>query len=461
MTDTHLDTAAMLAQLARIVAQSGVGAGVPHDVTEPARLRAMELVEDRGPAFDPDPLAALSFTAELLCAIAVDLAARPAAAERLLARIEQHGGISRAALGREVLRAAQLPELSTEVAIEVHLALLATFAEVPAVSLWTLWPNGDLRHVASAGDLGQPPPPARRAASRLLNEDRASTGAGDEALGARLDRWRRPPVAVIAHGPPRRADHRVLLLRAAAPVLGAMLERGELVAREVAPEQGLLAAVERRLARLRFDLHDGPQQDVHLLAMDLNLFREQLLPRIAEDPNRDRLVGRLDDLAAQLVALDGDLRRLATSVQSPFLAPGSLADALTQITDAFTARTGVEPLTRLEGDFTTLTDSQQITLLALVREALSNVREHSGAGAVTITISTQPGGVQARVTDDGCGFDPETTLVRAAREGHLGLVGMHERVRMLGGETHIDSRLGGPTVISATLPWWPEDAAPG
>jgi signal transduction histidine kinase len=56
------------------------------------------------------------------------------------------------------------------------------------------------------------------------------------------------------------------------------------------------------------------------------------------------------------------------------------------------------------------------------------------------------------VTDDGCGFDPETSLVRAARDGHLGLVGMYERVRLLGGRTQIDSRPGGPTVISVTLP---------
>jgi signal transduction histidine kinase len=60
--------------------------------------------------------------------------------------------------------------------------------------------------------------------------------------------------------------------------------------------------------------------------------------------------------------------------------------------------------------------------------------------------------VRATVTDDGSGFEPETALIRAAREGHLGLVGMHERVRMLGGDTQIESRPGGPTVISVVIP---------
>jgi signal transduction histidine kinase len=70
-------------------------------------------------------------------------------------------------------------------------------------------------------------------------------------------------------------------------------------------------------------------------------------------------------------------------------------------------------------------------------------------------IDSDQRGIRAEISDDGCGFDTESTLVRAARAGRLGLVGMHERVRMLGGRTEIVSRPGGPTVISATLPRWP------
>jgi signal transduction histidine kinase len=115
----------------------------------------------------------------------------------------------------------------------------------------------------------------------------------------------------------------------------------------------------------------------------------------------------------------------------------------------------VSPETSVSGDLAPLTDSQQITLLALIREGLSNVRKHSRAQTVTVAIANGASGVRVRITDDGRGFDPEATLVRAARAGHLGLVGMQERVRMLGGSTRIESRPGGPTVISATLPAWP------
>jgi signal transduction histidine kinase len=134
-------------------------------------------------------------------------------------------------------------------------------------------------------------------------------------------------------------------------------------------------------------------------------------------------------------------------------------DAVTELAASFAVRTGVDPQVRVQGGLNHLSDSQQITLLALVREALSNIRKHSDASTVQITIVADEHGVHVEVIDDGSGFDPDLTLVSAARAGHLGLVGMHERVRMLGGRTQIESRPGGPTVISATLPPWPSHSS--
>jgi signal transduction histidine kinase len=439
---------------ALIDGSGGGGLTVARATRELARARALELLETSSEQPNAPAYAVLGFAAETFLAIAVDLAAHPPDAQRLIARIDEEVGVPRVVLGREVLHSPHLPQLSTNIAIEVQLALLLAFAEVRAVSLWTLWPGGEVKCISHAGVLDLDATGTRRTAVRLLSGDQPAIDRNAE-IGVRIEHLHRDAAALIAHGPAHGDDNRQLLLEAAAPALAAVLDRDQLLARQTPSEEGVLAAVERRLARLRFDLHDGPQQDVHLLATDLSFFREQLRPIIADDPNADRVLGRLDDLAAQLVALDGDLRRLSSTVQSPFLQPGSLPDALRQITDAFAARSGIAPRTQLSGDFSELTDSQQITLLALIREALSNVREHSGAKHVTISIKSRRGGVETQIVDDGQGFDPETTLVRAARDGHLGLVGMHERVRMLGGNTNIESRPGGPTVISVELPSWP------
>ena len=211
-------------------------------------------------------------------------------------------------------------------------------------------------------------------------------------------------------------------------------------------------AADRQLSRLRFDLHDGPLQDVVLLGQDLRLFGSQLDAALTGHPQRELIIGRLEDLSAMLVALDGDLRRTVALLESPFLRSQSFQDALSQIVGAFAQRTEVIPKVELTGDFETLTDSQHITLLGLIREALSNIREHSDATEVGIRVASEAGALTATVTDNGHGFEPEAALVSAARAGHLGLVGMHERVRMIGGTTRIDSRRGGPTVISVSLP---------
>ncbi len=213
-------------------------------------------------------------------------------------------------------------------------------------------------------------------------------------------------------------------------------------------------ALERRLARLRFDLHDGPQQEIHLLAQDLALFRRQLTPMIESHPDSLRIFGRLDDLEAQLIALDTDLRRLITSADSP-LAGGSLPDALAEVAATFTARTGLAPHCEVTGETDSLTDSQQIAVLALVREALVNVRRHAGAEHVTITLTAGADAIAVEISDDGRGFEPAVAGPRAAEGGHLGMVGMRERMRMLGGHTEITSAPGGPTVVAATLPRWP------
>jgi len=171
-------------------------------------------------------------------------------------------------------------------------------------------------------------------------------------------------------------------------------------------------------------------------------------------PDRERALGRLDDLEAQLVALDADLRRLSTAARSP-LVEESLADALTQLVEAFRRRTGIAPRTEVSGDLHSLTDSQRIAVLSIVREALSNVRRHSEAEHVEIRILAGDGSIEVEVRDDGSGFAPEVDAPEAARRGRLGLIGMRERTEMLGGRTEIRSAPGGPTVVSASLPRWP------
>ncbi len=192
-----------------------------------------------------------------------------------------------------------------------------------------------------------------------------------------------------------------------------------------------------------------------MLADDLRLFRDQLESVLASAPQRKIFHGRLEDLDAQLVALDSELRRISNEVHAAsVLLNRPFGAAVEDIIRAFHARTNVRPRLELEGDMNLLSGSQQIALLNVIHEALTNIREHSDATRVAVLVSASADGVEAQVSDNGRGFDVESTLVRVARKGHLGLVAMHERVRLLGGQCRIDSRPGGPTLINVALERW-------
>jgi two-component system sensor histidine kinase DegS len=236
--------------------------------------------------------------------------------------------------------------------------------------------------------------------------------------------------------------------------VGPVLEIQTLLERNAAHERSLVESSERRLVRLGFDLHDGPMQDIAALAQDLRFFRTQLGPYLEHAADAERLLGRVDDLEARLVTLDRDLRDLARSLDAPALSQMRFADALSHVIGDFERKTGVDVQRSDSGDFAELTSSQRIALLRVVQEALNNVHEHSKAKRARVTVTAGRAGLSAEVYDQGSGFDVEDRLVQAAKAGRLGLVGMSERIRLLGGKLEIDSKPGGPTRITARIPRW-------
>jgi signal transduction histidine kinase len=403
-----------------------LGIHVPDEAREAATHNARALLEAYGSGTDAVAMAVVAYAAELVGVVADTLGAAPDEIRHLTDALQARAGVPRVALGRELLHARRPAELP----------LLRALTGAQAASLWVEPPEGRPRRIAHAGrpDAG-PTADSETVAVSVPVPGRAGAGV------------------LTVYGVDPHAAELGPLLAAAIPGLAELLERETLRDREHLREL-VAGAVERRLTRVRFDLHDGPQQDVILLAQDIRMFRDQLRPLLDGHPDQGRALGRLDDLEAQLLALDGDLRRLSTSVQSPFVSPDSLLESLQRVADAFAKRTGIVPKTEFGADLTELSESQQIALLALVQEALSNVRKHGEASAVRVSIVPEGDGIRAEVTDDGRGFDPDTTMARAVQAGRLGLVGMHERVRLLGGETQIQSQPGGPTVVSAVLPRW-------
>jgi signal transduction histidine kinase len=221
-----------------------------------------------------------------------------------------------------------------------------------------------------------------------------------------------------------------------------------------AREPGLAAANERLLVRLGFDLHDGPLQQVYALAQDVRLLREQMVEFVGSE-YRKTLVGRFDDLESQLAELHQDLRDLAHSLEPRSLLQQPLPQAVERELAALKRRTGISTSVVLEGSFDALTASQRIALLRVLQEALSNVRHHSGSREVAVILRDETfKGLCMEIRDEGRGFDPARVVPAEDGESGIGLVGMRERLRLLGGRLEIESAPGGPTTVRATLPRW-------
>jgi signal transduction histidine kinase len=418
-----------------------------------ARKRAMETFNVTRSG-DATRMALLVAAAELFAGMRTELTASPQDAAGLAGRIEEVLGLSRLALARELLRSPELLTVSPAAAIDAQLATLATLAPLRSVSLWT-FDDAEQIHCARHMGEGNPSRGAKQLAAWMLAGGSAESGSRRLLLGLPVGRWRQPFAALVGSARPGMRDACEAFLLEAGPMLGAILERDALLTGNAASERALVESSERKLTRLGFDLHDGPIQDVAVAADDLRVLRDQLEVMLEDAGQRKLVREHVDTVESQLLSLDVDLRRISNEVRAAsFLLNRPFAKALRDVAQAFAARTNTEPRLRLEGELATLSASQQIALLNIIHEALANIREHSDATKIDISVSANAEGVEAQVIDNGHGFDLEPTLMRAAREGRLGLVAMHERVRLLGGQYRIDSRPGGPTVISVALERW-------
>jgi signal transduction histidine kinase len=419
-----------------------------------ARAHALDVLDRTGCDADGGQTALLIAAAELFGAMRDELAASSQDAARIAHQLEQILGVPRIALAREVLRSPELLTLLPSVAVKTQLAMLTAFAPLRSASLWSLDDTEQVNCVRHVGE-GEPSRGAKELAQRLLAGESAEPGARRLLLGLPVGRWQQPLAALVGSARPGMRDGCQSFLAQAAPMLGAVLERDALLGANAESERALVQSSERKLTRLGFDLHDGPIQDVAVLAEDLRLFRDQLEVVIRTSRHRTLARGRMDDLDAQLAALDLELRRISNEVHAAsVLLNRPFPRALRDVTQSFAARTNIEPRLTLDGEMRLLSASQQIALLNIIHEALTNVREHSKATKVEVAVSVNAQGVEAQIVDNGRGFDLEATLIRAARRGRLGLVAMHERVRLLGGQCRIDSRPGGPTVVSVALERW-------
>jgi signal transduction histidine kinase len=365
---------------------------------------------------------------------------------------------ARFALFREIARSPRLHELPPLVAVEIVLGTLLGLGVLADATLWRRERSG-VECILSLGTADRPSRRVRAEAKATLRQrSRLSLLGGSQLRSAPVLRFGEAYAAIVGRvGSLEQAVADSYLAEAAAS-LGSIVEREQLLDHSTSREQTLLASSERRLMRLGFDLHDGPIQDVLALAADVKLLQEQVYPFVLES-HREQAHGRFDDLTARLVELDRQLREIAHSLETRSVVSRPLGEILHREVDAFSERSGIRAELEIRGDPDSLSSAQRITVFRAIQEALANVREHAGATAVSVRVRARRSAIELQIVDDGVGFEVERALAKAAQRGRLGLVGIAERVRMVGGTFEVESRPGGPTTLKLTLPRW-EPLAP-
>jgi signal transduction histidine kinase len=212
-------------------------------------------------------------------------------------------------------------------------------------------------------------------------------------------------------------------------------ERGALRRRVTELTQSRSAAGEAEthtLRRLERDLHDGPQQRLVRLGMDISSAQRRL------DTDPDQAKRLLDEAFLQSQEALSEIRQLSRGIAPPILAEQGLPAAIT----ALAARNSVP--TTVDVGTVTLTDAAQNAAYFVVAEALTNMEKHSVASRCSVEIHQVGGVVVLAVTDDGVGG---ASLSR----GH-GLTGLADRLAGVDGTLTVTSPTGGPTQVTATIP---------
>ena len=254
-------------------------------------------------------------------------------------------------------------------------------------------------------------------------------------------------------------DHRILttLARQAETALGNILlvetlreQLAEIRASRETLTQAqhqLLRSREDERARLARDLHDGPIQDLVGLNMQLGLL-------LADLPNHPDQAGTLQAMRGEVRALLGELRQVCVDLRPPMLDTLGLGAALRAHAEEWSAQTGVAVDLASPPDATlrALPSEVAVNLYRVAQEVLANIARHAHARHVAIRLARDETRLTVTIRDDGCGFDVPANFDELATQGHFGLVGLRERVMLIGGVCVVESAPNAGTTVQIAVP---------
>ncbi|SCZ71383.1 MULTISPECIES: sensor histidine kinase [unclassified Pseudomonas] len=197
---------------------------------------------------------------------------------------------------------------------------------------------------------------------------------------------------------------------------------------------------EEEKARIAREVHDELGQMLTVLKLETSMCE---LAYAQLDPGLHERLNSMKRLIAQLFQL---VRDVATALRPPILDAG-IASAIEWQARRFEARTQIPCLVQVPDNLPRLSDAKAVGLFRILQEALTNVMRHAQAHTVELTLTLEAHELCMSISDDGLGFD-----TASARPTSFGLVGMRERVLIMGGSLSLHSERGEGTTLSVRVP---------
>jgi signal transduction histidine kinase len=226
---------------------------------------------------------------------------------------------------------------------------------------------------------------------------------------------------------------------------------------EIASARAELEHLSGRLVQVQEDERRSLSRDLHDevgQALTGVLLEMANLSTLIRTRDLEALAAKTDEIKKLLEGAIGVVRNMALLLRPSMLDDLGLLPALQWQAREVSRRTGLRVQVAAEGVAEDLPEEVRTCVYRVVQEALHNCVRHAAAQTVRVTLSTEGGALGLSIHDDGRGFD-------SLRSRGLGLVGLEERVRRLGGTFSVDSKPGRGTVLLVSLPLSPVPGPPG
>lgn len=201
-------------------------------------------------------------------------------------------------------------------------------------------------------------------------------------------------------------------------------------------------AERKSLAR---DLHDQVIQDL----LSFNYQLEEAEEETADEQQRLSL-GKIREGIREVV---GALRQLCSDLRPPTIDSHGLSAAIRSLAHQWSKQNGIQVQLDIDPDLGRLPETIELSVFRIIQEGLSNVRKHAKATKVKLTLLRTPtASLVVRLKDNGLGINAPINLAALSEEKHFGLVGISERVSLLGGSMHVESARNGGLEMNIEIP---------